>query len=291
MPGSSANLGPGFDSLAVALRVYLTCRFEASETMSVQVKGRDAELIPANTSNLVVSTAFSVAERQRRPMPAFRLEMHNEIPLGKGMGSSAAAIVAGVAIAERMLELGWKTGRILDEASRLEGHPDNVSASIYGSVVASAVDVSGIAYAVKIPLSEKIRIGIVVPDYDLPTKESRAVLPDCYSRADTTFNIQRVALLVAALAAGDTSVFPTAIEDRMHQPFRAQLVPGLTDILRLRAPGLLGCVLSGAGPAVLVFHERGREDVCDLVRQVFAMNGFTTELLAAGVCNEGFSRS
>ncbi len=131
------------------------------------------------------------------------------------------------------------------------------------------------------------RIAVVVPDFALPTKEARAVLPDVYSRADAIFNIQRAALLIAALSTGDVSAFPTALDDRLHQPFRARLVPGLTEILRLRAPGLLGCTLSGT-PQVLVFYERGYERVCELVRQTFAMSGCTTEVISTGVSPAGY---
>jgi homoserine kinase len=114
-------------------------------------------------------------------------------------------------------------------------------------------------------------------------------LPDCYSRADVVFNVQRTALLIAALATGDCSVFPTALEDRLHQPFRSQLIPGLNEILLLRQPGLLGCTLSGAGPAVLVFFERGANDMCDMVRNIFAVNGCTTEVISTGVSREGYA--
>jgi homoserine kinase len=129
----------------------------------------------------------------------------------------------------------------------------------------------------------------VVPDFVLPTVEARAVLPDCYSREDTIFNVQRVSLLVAALATGTVGAFPTALEDRLHQGYRAHLVPGLNDILKLRAPGLLGCALSGAGPSILVFYERGCEQVCDLVRQVLALHGHSSEALLARIAEHGFT--
>jgi homoserine kinase len=114
------------------------------------------------------------------------------------------------------------------------------------------------------------------------------VLPDCYSRADAIFNVQRAALLIAALATGTVSAFPTALEDRFHQSQRAPLVPGLEQILKLRAPGLLGCVLSGAGPSILVFYEKGCEPVCDLVRQVFALHGHASEILWAQIAEKGY---
>ena len=129
---------------------------------------------------------------------------------------------------------------------------------------------------------------IVVPDFDLPTAKARAVLPAGYSRADAVFNVQRASLLIAALATGSTWAFPAALEDRFHQPYRAPLVPGLDEILKLRAPGLLGCALSGAGPSILVFYERGYERVCDLVRQIFALNGHDSETLFSDIAEHGF---
>jgi homoserine kinase len=288
VPGSSANLGPGFDALGVALEVYLECRFTVSEELSIGVSGRDAALISRGEDNMIWQTALAVAARAHLTLPPVRLEIANEIPIGKGLGSSAAALTAGVIIAQDLLGLCWKPGRILDEAARLEGHPDNVAACVLGSIVASAVEAGGVTRAVRLEMPERFALSVVIPDYALPTKESRAVLPECYSRADATFNIQRAALLMAALATGDASVFPTALDDRLHQPFRAHLVPGLADILRLRAPGLLGCALSGAGPGVLVFYETGQEKVCDLVREVFAINGCASEVIAAGVSRRGY---
>src|SRR6202035_5957762 len=129
---------------------------------------------------------------------------------------------------------------------------------------------------------------VVVPDFVLSTSQARAVLPDCYSREDTLFNVQRSALLTAALATGTTTAFPVAFEDRLHQPYRYALVPGLEEMVRLRAPGLLGCALSGAGPSILVFYERGSEQVCDLVRQIFAAHRHQSETLCAPIAGAGY---
>jgi homoserine kinase len=288
VPGSSANLGPGFDALGIALKVYLECRFTPSSRLSIRVTGRDAQLIPTTEENLIWKTARAIAARAHLPLPAVELNINNDIPIGKGLGSSAAALTAGVIIAERLLDLRWKPARILDEAARLEGHPDNVAACVLGSIVVSAVEPGGLTRVVRLEMPAQFEVAVVVPDFAIPTKESRAVLPDCYSIADTVFNIQRTALLVAGLATGDASVFPTALEDRLHQPFRAQLVPGLSEILRLRKSGLLGCTLSGAGPAVLVFFERGAQGVCEMVRNIFAMNGCTTEVISTGVSRKGY---
>ena len=288
VPASSANLGPGFDALGLALGIYLECRFQRSGTLSIHASGRDAEQIAPDETNLIWQTALAVAHDARETLPAICLKIVNEIPIGKGLGSSAAALTAGVVIADRLLGLHWKPLRILDEAARIEGHPDNVAACVLGSIVASAIDSGGVARAVRLELPERYGVAVVVPDFVLPTSEARAVLPASYSKEDTVFNVQRSALLIAALATGTTSAFPTALEDRLHQPYRAKLVPGLDAVVKLRAPGLLGCALSGAGPSIVVFYERGSEGVCDLVRQVFALHGHESEVLMTQIADQGY---
>ncbi len=287
VPASSANLGPGFDSLGLALGVYLICRFRRSDSLVIRAEGRDAAQISTGPDNLIWQTAVAVGKSLNLPMPPIELEIDNDIPLGKGMGSSAAALTAGVVIADQLLELNWKPPRILDEAARLEGHPDNVAPCTLGSIVASAIDSGGVTRAVRLDLPQRFGLAIVVPDFDLPTSKARAVLPSGYSRADAVFNVQRASLLIAALATGSTWAFPAALEDRFHQPYRAPLVPGLEEILKLRAPGLLGCALSGAGPSILVFYERGYDSVCDLVRQIFKLNGHDSETLFAQIDSRG----
>lgn len=288
MPASSANLGPGFDALGLALGLWLECDVRASERLSISVAGRDAASIPACEQNLIWRTASAVAVQAGRRMPPVELAIRNQIPLGSGLGSSAAAVTAGVVMADALLALRLGRSGILNEAARLEGHPDNVAACILGSFVASALDPAGVAFAVRLELPNSFGVAVVVPDFVLPTSQARSVLPDCYSREDAIFNVQRAALLTAALATGSVDAFPTALEDRFHQPYRVPLVSGLAEILELRAPGLLGCALSGAGPSVLVFYKRGHEEVCELPRQVFERHGHAAEIWLADVPPEGY---
>ncbi len=288
VPATSANLGPGFDALGMALSIYLECRFRPAERLSIRPAGRDAAMISPGENNLIWQTALAVAEHSERPMPAIELEIRNDIPIGKGLGSSAAALVAGVVIADEILGLAWDRHKVLDEAARIEGHPDNVAAAALGSIVASAIDGEGITRAVRMQLPARYGVAIVVPDFILPTSEARAVLPQSYSRADAVFNIQRSALLIAAMLTQTTDAFHAALEDRLHQPYRARLVPGLQKMIDLRAEGLLGAALSGAGPSVLVFYERGHEAVVEQFRSIFAEEGHESEILWAHIPDHGY---
>jgi homoserine kinase len=220
-------------------------------------------------------------------MPPILLEAHNEIPLGKGLGSSASALTAGVAIANVALGLGWDAHRVLDEAARIEGHPDNVAAAVLGSITTAAIGADGVTRAIRLEIPDSFSIAVVCPNFELATKGMRGVLPDCYSREDTIFNLQRATLLVAAFATGAKDVFPDALFDRLHQPYRMHSVPGMQSILELRAPGLLGCAMSGAGPSMLVLYETGRQDVVDLVRKEFEKAGKRAEMMFPKIDREG----
>ena len=285
VPASSANIEPGFDTLGLALDIYLECRFEKSDTLRIEVSGRDAASIATDCGDLIWQTMASYGA------PPVRLIIRNEIPLGKGLGSSAAAITAGVVMANELLGWKWTRSQVLDETARLEGHPDNAAACTLGGVVASAFGEDGKAHALRLDLPAGIGLAVVTPDFVLPTKMARAALPDCYPRADAIFNLQRTALLVASLAKGSVADFSAALGDRLHQPYRAGLFPGLTEILALREPGLLGCVLSGAGPSVLVFFELGAHECCERVAATFASHGQKAEILMASVAGEGYGLS
>ena len=286
-PASSANLGPGFDTLGLALAIHLECRFEPADKLEILLSGRDTHSIPTDETNMIWATAARVAREQRRVLPPMRLEIHNDIPLGKGLGSSASALTAGVAIADGALNLGWDEHRVLDEAARIEGHPDNVAAAVLGSITTAAIGADGVTRAIRLEIPDSFSVAVVCPDFELATSGMRGVLPDCYSREDAVFNLQRATLLVAALATGNKSVFPDALFDRLHQPYRMGNVPGMKEILELRAPGLLGCAMSGAGPSMLVFFESGRQDVVELVADEFRKKGKQAEAMFPEIDRDG----
>ena len=252
LPATSANLGPGFDTLAVALELYLTIDASPSTALIVEATGRDAAICASTKNNLVVDTYRAILAAHGRELIPLRLQVHNEIPLGMGCGSSAAARLAGVAMASHFGELHWERDRILAEAARLEGHPDNAAACWLGGFVACASSEAEIG-AIAIAPPEDWRAVIVMPSRPLATTAARAILPESYSRRDAVANLQRVALLTAAFAAQRADLIPFAMRDRLHQPYRADVCPLLPKLLPLAGrEGILGVALSGAGPSVLL---------------------------------------
>ncbi|MGA8109277.1 MAG: homoserine kinase [Acidobacteriaceae bacterium] len=255
LPATSANLGPGFDALALALKLYLEIEAAAAAETVIQATGRNAGVCGALENNLLLETYRGVLAAAGRPAMPLAITMRNGIPLGMGCGSSAAVRLAGVALAAHFGELAWDRERILAEAARLEGHPDNAAACWLGGFVASAWG-DGRVRAVALPLPEAWRAVLVLPERPLATTASRAVLPDRYGRGEVVENLQNTALLTAALASGRGDLVAAAMRDRLHQPYRAKECPLLPALLPLAGrEGVLGVALSGAGPGVLLLTE------------------------------------
>ena len=252
LPATSANLGPGFDTLALALGFHLAIEAEAAAEFRIEAAGRNADACGKVEDNLLLSTYGELLVRERRTAPALRITMHNEIPLGMGCGSSAAVRLAAVAMAAHFGRLPWDRERILEEACRLEGHPDNAAACWLGGFVASAMEGERLQTVRFVPPPDW-RALIVVPERPLATAASRAVLPETYARRDVVANLQRVALLTGAFAAGRADLLAEGMRDRVHQPYRAEACPLLPKLLPLAGEaGIAGVALSGAGPAVLL---------------------------------------
>jgi homoserine kinase len=260
LPATSANLGPGFDAVGLALSMYLTVEAHVAPTWQVEATGRNADVVGAVNDNLMVDVFRSVMDETGVVAPPLRLRIHNEIPLGMGCGSSAAAICAGVALAVHFGALGWSDAQIVREAAEREGHPDNVAACWYGGFTASAMSAeSGLATATFAgdPMWQMM---LAMPGEGLATKKARAMLPESYSREDAVFNVQRAGLLTAAFAQGRLDLLRVAVQDRMHQPYRMKACGLLEKLLPLVGPassteadaGFAGVALSGAGPSVLL---------------------------------------
>jgi homoserine kinase len=252
LPATSANLGPGFDAVALALKLYLYVAASPSDRVVIEATGRNADICGATENNLLIETYREVLADRNRAFIPLKVNVRNEIPLGMGCGSSAAVRLAGVALASHFGSLGWSREEILAEASRLEGHPDNAAACWMGGFVASAWQGEQVQ-AVSIIPPPDWRAVIVIPSAPLATMASRAVLPPAYSREDVVANLQRVSLLTAAFATARADLIANAMTDRLHQPYRAEVCPLLPRLLPLAGrDGIAGVALSGAGPAVLL---------------------------------------
>lgn len=256
LPATSANLGSGFDTAAVALCMHLEIEAAAADRFSIDAAGRDAARCSQIENNLILETYKRVLAAEGKPLVPLAIEMQNGIPLGMGCGSSAAGIVAAVALAVHFGELNWNSAQILEEACALEGHPDNAAACWLGGFVATACEGRRVHAACVAPPAAWRAI-LVLPQFPLATTEARALLPDQYSRADATSNIQSASLLGLAFAQARADLLGIAMHDRIHQPYRAAICPLLPPLLPLaQTDGISGVALSGSGPAVLVIVDR-----------------------------------
>ena len=255
LPATSANLGPGFDAVAIALDFYLDLEAEPAAGFSIQAAGRDADRCARLDDNLILETYKQLLLDASRPIVPLAIRMSNGIPLGMGCGSSAAGRLAAIALARHFGRLDWSTQHILDQARRLEGHPDNVAACWLGGFVALAAQGRDLRLAQVVPPADWRAI-VVLPAEPLSTTKARAVLPANYLLADVVANIQSASLLGLAFAQARADLLAAAMSDRIHQPYRAPFCPFLPLLSPLvGAQGIIGVALSGAGPAVLVVVE------------------------------------
>lgn len=283
VPGSTSNLGAGFDALGLALGLYLRLRIvdwrpDAPGTCEWRFVGTDA---PADN---YIERGYRAAEKSTGLTgPGVRIEVTSEIPLRAGLGSSAAAIVAGLRLHERVTGRPRAVDELLTEAAALEGHPDNTSASILGGFVVSAVVAGGRVAAVAAPWPEHLRVIVATPTVGLETKRARAVLPQTIALADAVFNLQRATLFVQSVAAGDLRYLREATADRLHQPARVALVPGLPDALALEHPSLRGAFLSGAGPSIALLVEGDVAPAASMLEDIYRRLGVSVTVRALRV--------
>ncbi len=255
LPATSANLGPGFDAVAVALDFALEIEAEAAQEFSISATGRDAENCGRVHDNLILEIYKDLLAANGRPIVPLSLQVTNAIPLGMGCGSSAAARLAAIALAVHFGELDWDTDRVLEEAYALEGHPDNVAACWLGGFV-SAVCEGRRVHVAQVDPPEEWRAIVALPAEPVATSKARAVLPATYAMEVVVANLQSVAVLGLAFAQARGDLLRLAMQDRIHQPYRATFCPLLPLLLPLVGNnGILGVALSGAGPAVLAVIE------------------------------------
>ena len=256
LPATSANLGPAFDAAALAFDISLRLEARAATGYSIQATGRDEDICGRVENHLILTTYREVlASTNKREIP-LALKIANDIPIGKGCGSSAAARLAGIALAVHFGKLRWNDAQIIGEASRREHHPDNAAACWLGGVTVARMASESEAQVARIQPKGDWPMLVAVPPEPLSTEEARRVLPQTYSRADAVTNIQNSMLLLAAFTQGRGELLWNALEDRIHQPYRAPLCPLLPALAEFNGtPGIRGVALSGAGPSVLIFLD------------------------------------
>ena len=257
LPATSANLGPAFDAAALALKLFLKIRARTAPEFSLQARGRDSEICGQIENHLILTTYREVLQAEKTPVRPLAVRIDNQIPIGKGCGSSAAARLAGIALAVHFGGLRWADSRIVGEASRREHHPDNAAACWMGGLAIARLSADGDAQIARISPQGNWPLLLAVPPQTLSTEQARRVLPSQYSRADAVANVQNSMLLLAAFIQGREDLLAPALDDRLHQPYRASLCPLLPALKKLTAEsGVLGATLSGAGPSVLIFLDR-----------------------------------
>ena len=290
LPATSANLGPAFDAAALAMDFYIRIEAQPDKEFSITATGRDQEICGQLESHLILTTYGEVLQAAGREVTPLHLDIANDIPIGKGCGSSAAARLAGIALAVRLGRLGWIDAQIIGEASRREHHPDNASACWMGGLTVARMSGDAEAQVVCVRPKGKWPLLLAVPEQVLSTEEARRVLPAQYSRADAVTNVQNSMMLLAAFSQGRPDLLSAALEDRIHQPYRAALCPLLPCLQELKGRGgILGATLSGAGPSVLIFFDprANAQRVRKLVAAHIARNGLTAELLATSITSRG----
>lgn len=251
VPATSANLGPGFDALGLALALHNEVTAEDGQGVTVRIEGEGANRLPRDANNVVARGVRLAYEAAGREFKGCALACVNRIPPARGLGSSAAAWVAGLLAGNALVGAPLSKDAVLGLAARAEGHPDNAAAAIFGGLTVSCAGPEGFV-AIALPVPASLAWVVLVPDVTSSTAEARALLPPSVPRADAVFNVQRVALLLASLQADRPATLTAALDDRLHQPYRLKLFPWMPQVVAAaRAAGALGCVLSGAGPSLL----------------------------------------
>ncbi len=292
VPATTANLGPGFDALGLALNLWNEAGFTDNNnggiTLTVQGEGKDQ--LPTNAENAIAEAALQIYKLTGKTCNGLRIDCINRVPLGSGMGSSSAAMLTGMLGANAMLGTPMTDEQILKLAIETEGHPDNVAPAMLGGLVASIVYEDRVV-SMKLPAKANhgsIHATIVLPDFDFPTKQARALLPKQVERADSIYNISRAVLVTEALRTGDLELLGIAMKDSLHQPYRLPVIPGAIDALEAgKDAGAAAVALSGAGPSLIAFSSKEEAAIGAAMKREFEVAGLSARIFKLGTSYEG----
>ena len=295
IPSSTSNIGPGFDTLGLALNRYLyisaTQRIAQAQSLQISVEGNGKEHIATDETNLVYQGMMALAKRAGtahvHSLQNIHLQIKNEIPAYGGLGGSGAAIAGGVFLANALFQTKLSREEMLDIAVSIEGHPDNVSAALMGGLTVNCFD-NGKLHCRSIKITTKLSVVACSPQFQILTKEARKILPQQISLKDVVTNIENVASLVAAFIAGDVEALRYTTNDRLHEPYRAALIPGYSDVKKAAIEaGALSFNISGAGPTVFSFATKDEKKIGDAMVKGFLANGKSSTYEIMTVENDG----
>ena len=292
VPATTANLGPGFDALGLALDLWNEAEFIATDDrqITLTIQGEGEGKLPTDANNPIVEAALQIYEMAKKPCNGIRIHCINRVPLSSGLGSSSTAMLTGLLGANALLGNPFNDEEILKLAIENEGHPDNVAPAMLGGLVASIV-YEGRVISIKLPARANrspMHVTIVLPDFDFPTRQARAILPKQVDRKDAIYNISRAVLVTEALRTGDLDLLGKAMTDALHQPYRIPLIPGAQAAMDAAHHAGAGAVaLSGAGPSLIAFSSKPEPAIGQAMKRAFEAAGLTARTFELGTSNEG----
>ena len=289
VPGSTSNLGPGYDSIGLALELSNEFLFDRIDSgVEITIQGEGAEILERGSENRTYRAFRTAFEGLGREPPGVKIVQKNSVPLARGLGGSATAVLAGTTAAYLFAGVGLETSRILDQSSVIETHPDNLTPSLVGGLTISVVDEGHIAYVKVTPPSELTTVTLI-PDRPLETGETRRVVPMQFSREDMIFNIRGAGMIMAALSTGNLESLALAMRDRLHQPYRVPLLPGMTAIFEAALDaGSPGVALSGAGSGIFAFaYHHDAKAIGEAMKVEAAKHGMGSYVLHLPIDNRG----
>lgn len=298
VPATTANLGPGFDCFGMALSLYniITLEETVYPTTGLEINimtdsddAKNNELIPKDASNVIYKAIELLYNYTGQTPPALRINVQSNIPIARGLGSSASVIVGGVVAANKLLGNPADVAAILSVANEIEGHPDNIVPAMLGGFTLSSAEDDGSIIYKKIEWPEEWKLTVCIPDYELATQISRSVLPQTVSHNDAVFNAKRCAMFIEALHSKDLDLIKLALEDKLHQPYRSRLIPGFDEIKNnLKYVDTIGTVLSGAGPTILVISEgKSVDEIRNTVKSTWENFGIKSTVKTLDIDTEG----
>jgi homoserine kinase len=296
VPASTSNLGASFDACGLALSLHLRVKVEPQDAgFEIALAGELSGSVPTDDANLILRVARTVAERRGKTLMGARLAIDSQIPLARGLGSSSSAIIAGISVYEVLAGERLSEEEIFHHALSFEDHGDNLAPSLLGGLVVACVvekNNSRSLVTVKRRWPEEVKIVLAIPDFEMETSRMRAALPLSVPMSDAVFNLQRAAMLQAAISDKHFDLLSEALRDKLHQPYRAPLAPGLMDVLKLNDEtdmyrGLLGVAISGAGSAMIAFATEGCEQIAAEMSRRFQATGVNCRTMEVAVDNRG----